>query len=655
MSAVDEIKARLDIADVISSYIPLKRAGRNYKGICPFHSEKTPSFIVFPETQSWHCFGACGTGGDLFSFVMKYENLDFGEALKSLAQKAGVTLETPRQGDLKRQKHLEKLYDIHATAAAYFHETLLKSPHGQPGRDYSAQRGLNEETIQRFQLGFARDDWRALSNHLLERGYERQDLLECGLIIPREDGGFYDRFRGRFMIPIRDIRGQVIGFGGRVIGPGEPKYLNSPQTPLFDKSHILFGIDLAKGAIRARNQVVIVEGYMDVLQAHQAGIGNVVASMGTALTEHQLNLLKRMTKNYILALDPDAAGDQGTLRGLAVARQTLDKAVPIINSRGWIRYESRLDADIRIMTLPEGKDPDDLIRETPELWNALVESAMPVVDYYFDVITADLDTHTAKGKSEAVRRLLPILLEISDQVQQTHYIQKLARLVRMEEPAIRRQLNAFGQTQRRRPLEPDGFEPKIQAPVAQTFALEEQCLSILLRRPEWLDKANKVLADLSLTPLQEDDFAQVENRALFAAWQRIETGMDWQTWVDQLPPLLQLHLDFLLDNGLDVASFSSSSNSRGLAESESSNSQSSNELAERDFERNILHLRRKNIDRVIQNLQVLQAESLEQGDARAVEYQSTVLALLNTNRFGLDRALHENTALGRRQKRERVA
>jgi len=635
MSAVDEIKARLDIVDVISSYVQLQRAGRNYKALCPFHAEKTPSFIVFPETQTWHCFGACGTGGDLFSFVMKYENLDFGEALKTLAQRAGVTLETPRQGDLRQQKHLEKLYEIHAAAADYFNKLLLESPYGQPGRDYVARRGLNEETIRRFQLGYARDEWRALSDHLLARGYERQDLLECGLIIPREDGGFYDRFRGRLIIPIRDIRGRVIGFGGRVIGQGEPKYMNSPQTPLFDKSHVLFGIDMAKGAIRARNQVVIVEGYMDVLQAHQAGIGNVVASLGTALTEHQLNLLKNMTKTYILALDPDAAGDQGTLRGLAVARHTLDKAVPIVTSRGWIRYESRLDADIRIMTLPEGQDPDDLIRESPDRWDELIAAAVPVVDYYFDVNTADLDMRTAKGKSEAVRRLVPILFEISDQVQQTHYIQKLARLVRMEEPDIRRQLQAYGQTQRQRPNERVDIEPETEPFAQRTFTLEEQCLSTLLRRPQWLDKANKLLTDLALRPLQEDDFGRPENRALFAAWQRIPEGTDWAGWVAQLPPQLQNWVDLILDNSPEIQD-------------------SAVELAERDFERSILDLRRRNIDRMIQNIQLLQSESLEQGDAKAAEYHAMVLAL-KRDRLGLDRALLENTAWGKRQKRERVA
>ncbi len=638
MSVVDEIKARLDIVDVITAYVPLKKAGRNYKAVCPFHSEKTPSFVVFPETQSWHCFGACGTGGDLFSFVMKYENLDFGEALKSLAQKAGVTLERQRP-DSPRQKRLEILLDIHAAAAAYFDDVLGHSDQGQAGRDYVAQRGLNAETIARFQLGYAPERWRSVSDHLLERGYQRQDLLEAGLIIARQDGGFYDRFRGRLIIPIRDIRGRVIGFGGRILKQTDqtrqqPKYLNSPQTPLFNKSNILFGIDVAKGAIRAKGQVVIVEGYMDVLQAHQAGIGNVVASMGTALTEQQLGLLKRMTKTYILALDPDAAGDRGTLRGLAVARQTLDKAVPIVTSRGWIRYESRLDADIRIMTLPPGQDPDDLIRETPDLWAALVDSAVPVVDYYFEITTADLDIRSARGKSEAVRRLLPILAEISDQVQQTHYIQKLARLVRTDEPRIRRQLGVHSQLYAQKPTAAGPRAP--EQPAATRFALEERSLATLLRRPEWLDKANDLLLGLSLAPLQEDDFARVENRALFVVWRAIKEGVGWQEWTASLPPSLQQYLDFLLENGPDVEELCG-------------------ENAERDFERSVLRLRRKNIDRIIQNVQVLQAESLEQGDAKASEYQSTILALLHTNRFGLDRALQESTALGRRQKREQAA
>lgn len=635
MTAVDEIKARLDIVDVVSEHVSLKKAGRNFKGLCPFHSEKTPSFFVFPETDTWHCFGACATGGDIFTFVMKHDNLDFAEALRLLAQKAGVQLETPDQRDVERRKQLQKLYDINAAAAAYFHELLLGSPAGEAARAYAATRGLNEETIQRFQLGVATDDWRALSSALLARGYQREDLLEAGLIIIRDDGGYYDRFRGRFIIPIRDSQGRVIGFGGRVLDKGEPKYLNSPQTPLFNKSHVLFGLDLAKGAIRARGCVVIVEGYMDVLQAHQAGFGNVVASMGTALTEHQLVILKRLTKRYVLALDPDMAGDQGTLRGLTVARQTLDReTVPVPTANGWIRYESRLDADIRIMALPPGKDPDDLIRETPELWEPLVEAAVPVVDYYFSVATQDLDMTSAKSKSAAFRRLAPVLSEIRDEVERTHYIQKLARLIRVEESTLRQQLHAAkarsprSQSGRKR----EGSTP--EPPVARPFTLEEHCLAVLLRRPALLAHVGALLEELSLLPLQEGDFQRVENRALFMAWLQVKPGQDWQEWTETLPSALQLHLDFLLEHGPDTDDLA-------------------REDAERDFERSILLLRQKSLERTSQNLGILQAEAWEQGDARAIEYDE-MMVNLSRDLLCLQRALSKRTSLGRREERERV-
>lgn len=633
MTAVDEIKTRLDIVDVVSEHVSLKKSGSSYKGLCPFHSEKTPSFIVFPTTQTWHCFGACGTGGDVFSFLMKMENLDFPEALRRLAQKAGVQLEPLQPRDSELQKQLDRLFDIHAAAAAYF-SAALRSPAGKIGRDYAAQRGLSEDTVQAFQLGYAADEWRSLSNHLLERAYQRDDLLEAGLIIEREDGGYYDRFRGRFIIPIRDSRGRVIAFGGRILGEGQPKYLNSPQTPLFNKGAVLFGLDLAKGAIRAQGYVIIVEGYMDVLQAHQAGIGNVVASMGTALTERQLGLLKRMTKRYVLALDPDLAGDQGTLRGLTVARQTLDRQmVPVPTARGWIRYESRLDADIRIMALPVGKDPDDLLRESPELWQSLVEAAIPVVDYYFNVSRQDLDLNTAKGKSELVQRLRPIVSEIRDEVERTHYIQKLARMVRADETAIRRQLRASSSPRARR-QESREAELSPEQPEPGTFALEEHCLAALLRRPEFLDRVDFLLDSLSLTPLHEDDFERVENRALFMAWRQIAADQDWQTWAESLPQALHLQLDFLLAHGPDTEDLAG-------------------EEAERDIERTSLLLRHRNLERVSHNLAVLQREALEQGDPKATEFSHTMLKL-TVERARLERALSERTSLGRREERERV-
>jgi DNA primase len=576
----------------------------------------------------------------VFSFVMKHQNLDFVEALQLLAPKAGVTLEPPRQRDSEQQEHLDRLLEVHAAAAQLYHETLLRAPEGEPGRAYVAERGLNQETAARFQVGFAIDAWRATSAALLERGYARQDLLEAGLIVARDDGGYYDRFRGRLMVPIRDVRGRVIAFGGRVVGQGEPKYLNSPQTPLFNKSHVLFGLDLAKGAIRAKGYVVIVEGYMDVLQAHQAGIGNVVASMGTALTEHQLGLLKRMTKRYVLALDPDLAGDQATLRGLSVARQTLDReTVPVPTARGYIRYESRLNADIRIMTLPPGQDPDDVIREAPELWDSLVEAAIPVVDYYFQVTLQDLDLSVAKDKSEAVRRLAPVLTEIRDEVERTHYVQKLGRLIRVDEGTVRRQLGletrrqrARGESRSRR----EAVEPReLPSPSAAhgAYTLEEHCLATLLRRPDFLGQTDAVLAELSLSPLQEDDFERVENRVLFAAW--LQSGeQDWGAWSENLSHALQLHLDFLLDRGLDTQEL------QGGA-------------AERDIERQVLKLRRKNVERTLRSLGTLQAGALENGDARAAEY-SQAMKPLTAELRRLDLALGKRTASGKRLERDQA-
>ncbi len=633
MDVVSEVKARLDIVEVVSAYVPLKKAGRNYKGLCPFHSEKTPSFFVFPETQTWHCFGACGTGGDVFTFIMKAENLDFGEALRLLAARAGVTLKPPRPRDAEREKYLQRLYDILAAAAEYFAQAL-NSARGAPGREYIAARGLNEETVRKFQLGFALDEWRGLSKRLLARGYERQDLEDAGLIVVREDGRFYDRFRGRVMIPIRDIRGRVIGFGGRVVGDGEPKYLNTPQTPLFNKSHVLFGLDVAKGAIRARGYAVIVEGYMDVLQAHQAGIGNVVASMGTALTEHQLGLLKRMTKRYVLALDPDLAGDKGTLRGLAIARQTLDRqTVPVPTARGWIRYESRLDADIRIMTLPPGKDPDDLIRESPERWAELVEAAIPLVDYYFQVSARDLDLSAAKGKSEFVRRLAPVIQEIRDEVERTHYIQKLARMIRVDERAVRTQLRFELRRKRSSPVQMTA-EPSADGREEPPFALEEYCLTAFIRDPNLYARMNVMLSELALGTLDGDDFERAENRAIFEAWSDENAPREWEEWVATLPPTLQLRLDFLLERGKVLDELPP-------------------EDLERDLERAVLLLRRRRLERMSRHLSMLQVEALEQGDAKAVEYSRAVVELTG-ERLQVERALAARTAVGRREEKELV-
>jgi DNA primase len=521
MGAADEVKKRIDIVEFISGYTPLKKAGRTYKGLCPFHAEKTPSFVVFPDTQTWHCFGACGTGGDLFTFFMQREGLDFSEALRELAQRAGVSLAPPTSETQAADRQREKFLDIHTAAAQYFHHLLRQSKEGAVARDYLAGRGINAETIERFQLGYALDAWEGLKSHLTGRGYTQDDLVAAGLLVKKEEtGSTYDRFRNRLIIPIRDAQGRVIAFGARALNPNDiPKYLNSPQTPLFDKGETLFGLDMAKKAIRDADRAVIVEGYMDVLSAHQHGNANVVAGMGTALTEAQLKLLKRFTKSFVLALDADTAGDTATLRGINLAREALDRqAVPVPTAQGLIRFEGRLDAEIRIATLPPGRDPDDILRETPELWPAIITSALPVVDFYLHVVSTQYDLTSARGKSELVREVLPLLKEIGDPVERAHYVGQLARLVKVEERLLMAELGDGPKSPASSPRPPVAPAGRAQRPLGgpkHTLAREEYLLAIILGQPGALAAANEELAGLDMALLSADDFQDAENRQVF--------------------------------------------------------------------------------------------------------------------------------------------
>lgn len=630
MSVIDEIKERLDIVEVVSSYVTLKKAGRNYKGLCPFHAEKTPSFVVFPDTQSWHCFGACGTGGDVFTFVMRQENLDFSGALQLLAQRAGVSLKPRTEADLVEDKLKQRLREINEIAAKYFHNLLLNSPEGEKARSYLAQREMNPETISRFQVGYALDDWQALGDYLQERGYQREDILAAGLIIEREDGsGHYDRFRGRLIIPIRDERGRVVGFGARALDDSTPKYINSPQTPVFDKSTILFGLDLAKGAIRREGLAIIAEGYMDVLMAHQHGVANVVASMGTALTEDQLRLLRRFSKRLALALDADAAGYQATLRSMTLAQETLaERVVPVPTPRGLIKYESHLDVDIRIITLPQGQDPDKVIRESPSLWAKLVENALPIVDYYFKAITSELDLDSAKGKAEAVSRLMPIIQEIGNAVERAHYVQKLSRLVRVDEGTLLHQAGTRGK-RAKRPAEKGEALPDGEGFL---FGLEEHCIFTLLRRPQLLRSLNQKLHDVGADGLSSEDFAQVENRAIFTFWWESLSrgdGLDLERFREELDPALHARFDLLLEGPKGTPPLDDDKAERALIEG-------------------VLRLRQRRLQRLVGELRFLQADAEEVGGAAVEEYGQMVDSYRSALR-NIYQALAARSFFGRRE------
>src|SRR5512136_572881 len=472
MSVIDEIKNRLDIVDLVSETVKLKKSGKSYTGFCPFHSNtRTPSFVVWPESGTWKCFGACNTGGDIFTYVMKRDGLEFRDTLEFLARKAGVQLEARTPQAEAEDKQQNRLREALAAATLYFHNLLRTSPQGQVARDHLTQRGITDETTVKFQLGYSLDEWHSLESYLRNRGYSREELVAAGLLVQRDDGTVFDRFRGRLMIPIRDVKGHTIGFGARTLTHEEPKYLNSPQSPLFDKSHILFGIDLARNAIREAKQAIVVEGYMDAIGAHQAGYANVVASMGTALTEAQFRQLSRLCKKFVLALDPDVAGVNAMLRGLDVARETLDRdASPVFDARGLIHFEGHLQVDIRVLVMPGGQDPDEVIRGDPAGWPRLVENALPVVEYVLQTLAANYNLNDPKGKAAFSRQVVPIIRDVADPVEREHYIQRLARMLRENERAVREEL---GSATTRKTQKPAALG---EAPLDRVSDLEAHCL-----------------------------------------------------------------------------------------------------------------------------------------------------------------------------------
>ena len=495
MDAVNEVKTRADIVELISQYTTLARSGKSLIGLCPFHSEKHGSFFVYPETQTWHCFGACSTGGDVFSFMMKKEGLSFGEALERLAEKYGITLPSRYQPSPETDRRSD-LYAVNAKAAQYFHDLLLSSPAAEKARAYLDGRGVNAKSIADFQLGFALPEWQALKDYLNNAGYSDQTLSEAGLLGKADSGRTYDRFRDQIIFPISDARGKITGFGARVLDGSQPKYLNSPETPLFSKSATLYGMNLASTAIRGAGTAIIVEGYFDVIISHQYGFTNTVAPMGTAITEKQLDILKKVSRHVdiILALDSDLAGEAALARILP-----FQKTLPLMDWR---------EAEVNVVLAPKGKDPDDVIRHDAGItWRELLTSTIPVVDFVFDKAAAAVDLHTARGKAELAARLLPVVAEIKDPVRRGHYLAVLAGRVGATTADLQYSLSQLKLPQPAARASIDSTVVKTSPPsAAPASPIEDYLLALLVRHPELKPACAAVRVEY---------FDSIENREVF--------------------------------------------------------------------------------------------------------------------------------------------
>jgi DNA primase len=543
MSSIDEVRDKIDIVDLISSSgVQLRKTGRSFLGFCPFHpNTRTPAFHVYPESQSFYCFG-CHASGTAFDFVMRKQGVDFREALEQLAQRAGVQLKERSEDERQLDQQRTRLLECNAAAAHYFRQALQRAPQAEGARAYVEKRGINAETAEAFQLGFSLDEWSHLLSYLTDRrGFEQEEIEAAGLAVRSENRSYYDRFRGRLIFPIRNARGEIVGFGGRALGDSQPKYLNTPETLLFKKGELLYGLDLARDTIRNEDRTVVVEGYVDVITAHQYGFRNVVAPLGTALTKAHIALLKRLSHNVYLALDADAAGQRATLRGLNALRESVDEgddARLVTTAQGAVRLES--DVSLRIIRMPAGRDPDEVIREDAERWRTLVAQAAPVMDFYIEMYTAGLDLQQPAAQRAALDKLLPLLGEL-DGTQQRVYIARVEQVVGVRAELIfdllklgsrpgsgvRHNAAKSGQARSSPPQRPvPAAAPKVSAPTTR----EDHLLALAIRYPAVAPLVEQELQQgLEPFPLVRELlgfellrlFERPDNQALWRAWQQL--------------------------------------------------------------------------------------------------------------------------------------
>ncbi len=539
MDEREQIRDRIDLVEFIGRYVTLIRAGSSYKACCPFHQEKTPSFVVSPERGTWHCFGACGEGGDLFKFLMKVEGLEFFDALKKLAAEAGVELARKRQAP----DPLDPVREIMGRTAAFFATALHETNEGKVARNYLKQRGVAPEMVDAFQLGYSDRSWDSLVSFLQGQGFSESHVLQTGLLYHDEARGSYrDRYRGRLMFPIRDARGRVVGFGARALD-GEAqgaKYINSPTTPLFNKSQVLYGIEHAAGPIRRLGEAVLVEGYLDVVTAHQFGFANTVACLGTAVTPAQLGLLRGYTSQVVFALDADAAGQQATLRGLEKARATLRARNRDDRNSGHNRPEMAL----RIASMPEGRDPDDLIRKDADGWKEVVGRALTLVNFYANHVERAFRLEVPEQKQAAVELLVEVLAEVHQEIARDEYVKQLesrfatapgllqrmvADRMRMPKPDAGTETEETGTVVER---EESFRRPAVQLQErgSRRHRLERKVLLVLLRDPHRLrEQINHILAGFepNLRMLSPEDFINNQARNLYGRLLNIDPDAEW--------------------------------------------------------------------------------------------------------------------------------
>ncbi len=517
---VEEIKNKIDIVDFIGNFITLKKAGKNFKSVCPFHNEKTPSFVISPERQIWHCFGACQEGGDVVKFLMKWENITFFEALRELAEKTGVKLRKVSFED-RVWKKKERLISVNQLAAEFFQYVLNKTKFGKKALEYLEGRKINPKIAKTFQLGYAPQSWDSLSHFLKKKRYEMQEMFEAGLLVKSERGSYYDRFRGRLVFPIKDMRGNVIGFSGRTLDKGsqEAKYINTPETSIYHKRETLYGINLAKESIKKAKEVILVEGEFDVISPYQAGVENIVAIKGSAVTKEQLMLIKRYTNKIIFALDTDEAGIAAIKRGAEEAEG--------------------FDFEIGVVDFDYAKDPDEAVQKDADQFKKIIKKPSPVYDFLIDINKKKYLTDDPFSKKRIGEEIIPFIGTIKNPIIHSHYVKKLATFLEVDENSIETLIKQEKYKKKKANILKLKKNPVNELP--RGLIIQKYILSLIFQNKdpyELIDRLTKIL--------EIDDFTLASYQKIyrfFLEYKKKNDKFDLNNFADKLPSELQAVFD----------------------------------------------------------------------------------------------------------------